>query len=181
MPLFSQCGAVRMSLCIIYVLLATFCRRVPFGSVLDVTTLRHRCQLGLFIAIRARDCTIRYRMSHITMARFQERFFMTPQSWEDNIKEDIKKYGVGIRTWFEYFSGLIVSEVLWVYWRWGNVFTTWSVIDRLCGLVVRVPGYRSRGPGSIPRATRFYWEVVGLERGPLSLVEYNWGATWKKK
>jgi hypothetical protein len=28
--------------------------------------------------------------------------------------------------------------------------------DRLCVLVVRVPGYRSRGPGfSIPRATRF--------------------------
>jgi hypothetical protein len=27
--------------------------------------------------------------------------------------------------------------------------------DRLCGLVVRVPGYRSRGPGSIPSATRF--------------------------
>jgi hypothetical protein len=26
---------------------------------------------------------------------------------------------------------------------------------RLCGLVVRVPGYRSRGPGSIPGATRF--------------------------
>jgi hypothetical protein len=27
--------------------------------------------------------------------------------------------------------------------------------DRLCGLVVRGPGYRSRGPGSIPRDTRF--------------------------
>jgi hypothetical protein len=27
--------------------------------------------------------------------------------------------------------------------------------DRLCGLVVRVPVYRSRGPGSIPGATRF--------------------------
>jgi hypothetical protein len=26
---------------------------------------------------------------------------------------------------------------------------------RLCGLVVRVPGYRSRGPGYIPGATRF--------------------------
>jgi hypothetical protein len=24
-----------------------------------------------------------------------------------------------------------------------------------CGLVVRVPGYRSRGPGSIPGYTRF--------------------------
>jgi hypothetical protein len=27
--------------------------------------------------------------------------------------------------------------------------------DRLCGLVVRVPAYRSGGPGSIPAATRF--------------------------
>jgi hypothetical protein len=27
--------------------------------------------------------------------------------------------------------------------------------DRLCGLVVRVPGYRSRGLGSISGATRF--------------------------
>jgi hypothetical protein len=26
-------------------------------------------------------------------------------------------------------------------------------VDRLCGLVVIVPGYRSRGPGSIPGAT----------------------------
>jgi hypothetical protein len=28
-------------------------------------------------------------------------------------------------------------------------------VDRLCGLVVRDPGYRSRGLGSIPGATRF--------------------------
>jgi hypothetical protein len=27
--------------------------------------------------------------------------------------------------------------------------------DRLCGLVVRVLGYRSRGPGSIPGTTKF--------------------------
>jgi hypothetical protein len=27
--------------------------------------------------------------------------------------------------------------------------------DRLCGLVVRVPAYRSIGPGSLPGATRF--------------------------
>jgi hypothetical protein len=30
-----------------------------------------------------------------------------------------------------------------------------SNMDRLCGLVVRVPGYRSRGPGLISGATRF--------------------------
>jgi hypothetical protein len=41
--------------------------------------------------------------------------------------------------------------------------------DRLCGLVVRVLGYRSWGPGSIPGTTRKK-KVVGLERGPLSLV-----------
>jgi hypothetical protein len=40
--------------------------------------------------------------------------------------------------------------------------------DRLCGLVVRVLGYRSGGPSSIPGTTRK--KVVGLERGPLSLV-----------
>jgi hypothetical protein len=30
-----------------------------------------------------------------------------------------------------------------------------STTDRLCGLVVRVPGYRSRNPGSISGATRY--------------------------
>jgi hypothetical protein len=40
-------------------------------------------------------------------------------------------------------------------------------IDRLCGLVVTVLGYRSGGPGSIPGTTK---TVVDLERGPLSLV-----------
>jgi hypothetical protein len=42
-------------------------------------------------------------------------------------------------------------------------------VDRLCGLVVRVFGYRSGGPGSIPDTTRKE-KVVGLERGPLSPV-----------
>jgi hypothetical protein len=40
--------------------------------------------------------------------------------------------------------------------------------DRLCSLLVKVPGYRSRGPGSIPGTTKK--KVVGLERDPLSLV-----------
>jgi hypothetical protein len=40
--------------------------------------------------------------------------------------------------------------------------------DRLCGLVVRVLGYRSGGPSSIPGTTRKK-NVVGLERGALSL------------
>jgi hypothetical protein len=45
-----------------------------------------------------------------------------------------------------------------------------SVLDRLCGLVVRVPGYRSIGSGFDSWRCQIFWEVVGLERGPLSLV-----------
>jgi hypothetical protein len=45
------------------------------------------------------------------------------------------------------------------------------LLDRLCGLVVRVLGYRSGGPGSIPGTTKKKKKkVVVLERGPLSLV-----------
>jgi hypothetical protein len=36
--------------------------------------------------------------------------------------------------------------------------------------VVRVPGYRSRGPGLNSWRYQIFWGVVGLERGPLSLV-----------
>jgi hypothetical protein len=50
-----------------------------------------------------------------------------------------------------------------------NIFLFGRWLDRLCGLVVRVLGCRSGGPGSIPGTTRKR-NVVGLERGPLSLV-----------
>jgi hypothetical protein len=50
-----------------------------------------------------------------------------------------------------------------------------NYFDRLCGLVVRVLGYRFGGPRSIPGTTRFSGkkkgkQVVGLERGLLCLV-----------
>ena len=42
--------------------------------------------------------------------------------------------------------------------------------DRLCGLEVRVSGYRYRGIGFDSRRYQIFWVVVVLERGPLSLV-----------
>jgi hypothetical protein len=42
-------------------------------------------------------------------------------------------------------------------------------LDHLSGLVVGVPGYRFRGQVRFP-AHLILWEVVGLERGPLSRV-----------
>jgi hypothetical protein len=53
------------------------------------------------------------------------------------------------------------------------MYVTLKKVDLLCDLVVRAPGYRSRGLGSIPGATRFLWEIVGLELGPLSFVSTN--------
>jgi hypothetical protein len=51
--------------------------------------------------------------------------------------------------------------------------------DRLCGLVFRVLGYRSGGPGSIPGTTGKE-KVVGLERGPLILVTTTEGLLERK-
>jgi hypothetical protein len=48
--------------------------------------------------------------------------------------------------------------------------------DRLCGLVVRVLGYRSRGPGSIPGTTKK--KSSGSGTRSTQPREYNWGATW---
>jgi hypothetical protein len=42
--------------------------------------------------------------------------------------------------------------------------------DRLCGLVIRVLGYRTRGPAFDYRRYQIFLEVAGLERGPPSLV-----------
>jgi hypothetical protein len=50
------------------------------------------------------------------------------------------------------------------------------IVDRLCGLVDRVLGYRSGGPGSIPGTTRK--KSSGSGRGSTQPLEYNWGATW---
>jgi hypothetical protein len=58
-----------------------------------------------------------------------------------------------------FFSFLFLSFIILPY-----IFC-----DRLCGLVVRVLGYRSGGPGLIP-GTAMKKKVMGLERGPLSLV-----------
>jgi hypothetical protein len=46
-------------------------------------------------------------------------------------------------------------------------------VDRLCGLVVRLPGCIPRGPGFDCRSYQIHRVAVGLDRGPLSLVGIN--------
>ena len=47
------------------------------------------------------------------------------------------------------------------------------IFDHLCGLVVRVSGYRYRGLGFDSRRYQIFWIEVGLERGPFSLARSN--------
>jgi hypothetical protein len=54
--------------------------------------------------------------------------------------------------------------------------TLWRLLDRLCGLVVRVLGCRSGGLGSIPGTTKK--KSSGSGTGSTQPREYNWGATW---
>jgi hypothetical protein len=58
------------------------------------------------------------------------------------------------------------------------LFTTF---DRLCGLVVRVPGYRSGGLGFDSRALQEEEKSGGSGTRSSQPREYKWGATWKKK
>jgi hypothetical protein len=45
-----------------------------------------------------------------------------------------------------------------------------TVEHRVIARMVRVSGYRSRGPGFDSRRFQIFWEAVGLERGPHRLV-----------
>jgi hypothetical protein len=53
--------------------------------------------------------------------------------------------------------------------------------DRLCDLVVRLPGCRPRGPGCDSRRCQIFCVAVGLKQGPFSRCEDKWGATWKER
>jgi hypothetical protein len=80
---------------------------------------------------------------------------------------------VGIKASFQTYTREVLNthlELLSVILTADFILLSSVGIDRLCGLVIRVIGYRFTGPGSIPGSTRFFCEVVGLERGPHSLV-----------
>jgi hypothetical protein len=100
--------------------------------------------------------------------------------------------------WGNNFPEMIVTAVSCVYvsiawlilwglsWNWmccttcclytRNVSPLCTPCTVLCGLVVRVLGYRSGGPGSIPGTTRK--KSSGSGTGCTQPREYNWGATW---
>jgi hypothetical protein len=51
-----------------------------------------------------------------------------------------------------------------------KILILYIVIDRLCGLVVTVPGYRFRNPEFDSWRNHIFCEAVGLKWGLVSLV-----------
>jgi hypothetical protein len=75
--------------------------------------------------------------------------------------------------WSQWFLGFHVT----CYWSFFIVYlNVCHLFDRLCDLVVRVLGYRSGGPGSIPGTTKK--KSSGSGTGSTQPREYNWVATW---
>jgi hypothetical protein len=61
--------------------------------------------------------------------------------------------------------------VKWVFEKQNLKLGMCAGVDRLCGLVVRVLGYRSGGPESIPGTTRK--KSIGSGTGSTQPREYN--------
>jgi hypothetical protein len=74
----------------------------------------------------------------------------------------------------------MINEEVFVRKRIWNNMRCYLGVDHLCGVVVRLPVCRPRGPGFDSRRCQIFCSAVGLERGPLSPYEDEGGATSKE-
>jgi hypothetical protein len=86
--------------------------------------------------------------------------------WRNTYAKFINRYISVFHKFFEFIDFQAKIQTTWYL----ILFCVFKEPDRLCGLVVRVSGYRSRGSEFDSRLYQIFWEVVGLQRGPLSLV-----------
>jgi hypothetical protein len=84
-------------------------------------------------------------------------------------REQLSSSGSVSHIYSRMLSSILVSSILWN--KCYNI-VKWSVkiSDCLYGLVVRIPGYRSRGSSFDSQHYQIFWKVVGLVWSPLSLV-----------
>jgi hypothetical protein len=95
--------------------------------------------------------------------------------WNDKClaSEDIK-FQICLARLYPYLLQIIIIVILISYkssiYNWFNNFKDcWEFVECLCGLVVSL-WLQIQRSGFDSRRYQIFWEVVGLERGPLSLV-----------
>jgi hypothetical protein len=89
------------------------------------------------------------RMTDPTSRQRGRRKKTRQQISENNIRTESNIWSQ-VPEWARYLD-IITDWPRVVIWLW---------LDRLCGLVVRVPGYRSRGPWFDYRRYQIFWEMV---------------------
>ena len=116
---------------------------------------------------------------------FGETFFLDLQDHPSELQVEAAGFSVTLVTSYQTVRHHIPTNNVFILLRTPNITRSWkfradillglfnnaiTMSDRLCCLVVRVSGYRYRGLGFDSRCYQILWVVVGLERGPLSLV-----------
>jgi len=146
-------------------------------SVINSPKVSEECQEYKLDFLEARIC-----LQQMLNACF---LLCQPETWRVQARKDDGLLGL-VTLWLQHGTLALVVLCLWSLcdcWRirvtvklqsakWLTLSNGihFGKLDRLCGLVVRVSGYRYRGPGFDSRRYQIFWVVVGLERGPLSLV-----------
>jgi hypothetical protein len=121
------------------------------GSCIMLHSLQFYCLLCKYTDRRGQICFLRNKPARIEFKPVKERkLFSLPGFSIVHCSLKRKLVLLLKQCWFTRFNipnpSSNMVRILAYYSR---------EIDRLCGLVNRVPGYRSRGPSSIPGATRF--------------------------
>jgi hypothetical protein len=124
------------------------------------TECRSQCNLKLH------HCTANYRPA---LSSERAPYMKNKESNCHSNKCDIWSFA---RKWTGHQDELAdwTMVVMWRRLRTYLLLYIWRKRGLLCGLVVRVSGYKSRGPELDSRRYQIFWEVVGLEQGLLRLL-----------
>jgi hypothetical protein len=163
-------------------LVRTYVSEEPSASFIRVTRIS---ELGTTLAATSNQCML-WRNTKSVLTRATWRNIPEDAILHSHRRENLKSYmmfavlcssSAVMFSHCSYKTNLVLCKFLYCT---EFLFMSCRRCDLLCGLVVRVPGCRPRGPGCDSRRCQIFWVAVGLKRGPLSPCEDKWGATWKK-
>jgi hypothetical protein len=145
-------------------------------NIWPVDWMRGSLPLSLYALLTS--CTFDETARTIRTRHFNSR--IRSKVFHDEGNKAVTHSGQGLGSW-QATGSISLPQVLLVTWKWScqpasfrtpecSQLCCHLLFNRLCDLVIRVPGHRSKGPGFDSRRCQIFWEVMSLERGALSLL-----------